>query len=567
MADVNGLLSDPRFQSLDTATQKAALGRVDSRFANLSDDDFNSFKQRIAPQGGPGSREGQAPNAQLKMPPAVPYGLQQGRGLSETIRNEPVAPPTYIGTTGAEIGRLPATAIDMNRPARALTGANLDPDSISQGALTASDPANSFGTRLGGAAQAAAPLTSAAAMLAGNAIAGRTTAPRPVDPVNPIPPAPGISAAQPTSSAGTLRPLPIPLRAISKVVPGGRTAANTYDALREGQAQAATPSAPIPQPQGSTAIPAQFGRSLPPRAIPPGGPQTGTVPGAVEPPPSPPPAPQGSTAIPGQYGRNMPPQFPPKQTPIGSLPLNPPGAPPIVKGATPVNPPTPPQSPTAPTPESAPQAANLIDPAKTPGVIDYRAQQAAKVAAAQPELQARIQSGTVNPDDLTSHPDWKPNPPGKNWQQLMKDLNLGKVGRRAEGSGQINTAEATLNAMGLKWAPKPAAQAATASGPPTMPQPVQQAQAGPAAARMSPPNIIRAVANAVPKEGIGIGELRENLPQLSKGELDQAVMDLYRSNKIDLDAHDFPQGMSQPDLDRYTVPDGKGNYYIMAGRR
>lgn len=69
--------------------------------------------------------------------------------------------------------------------------------------------------------------------------------------------------------------------------------------------------------------------------------------------------------------------------------------------------------------------------------------------------------------------------------------------------------------------------------------------------------------------GIGIGELRENLaPQpAEKARFDQAVLSLWRQNRINLDRHDFPQGMSEADRDNYLVPDGKGNYYVMIGLR
>lgn len=50
MADVKGLLADPEFQKLDTATQKATLGRVDPAFSGLSDSDFASFRTRMQPQ-------------------------------------------------------------------------------------------------------------------------------------------------------------------------------------------------------------------------------------------------------------------------------------------------------------------------------------------------------------------------------------------------------------------------------------------------------------------------------------------------------------------------------------
>jgi hypothetical protein len=69
--------------------------------------------------------------------------------------------------------------------------------------------------------------------------------------------------------------------------------------------------------------------------------------------------------------------------------------------------------------------------------------------------------------------------------------------------------------------------------------------------------------------GIGIGELRENLaPEpAEKARFDQAVLSLWRQNRINLDRHDFPQGMNDADREHYLVPDGKGNYYVMIGLR
>jgi len=45
--DVRGLMSDPKFQKLPLAQQKLALGHLDSRFSSLSDEDFNTFKQKM----------------------------------------------------------------------------------------------------------------------------------------------------------------------------------------------------------------------------------------------------------------------------------------------------------------------------------------------------------------------------------------------------------------------------------------------------------------------------------------------------------------------------------------
>ncbi len=46
MGDIKALVNDPRFRSLDPATQKSVLGQADARFQNLSDSDFKSFLDR-----------------------------------------------------------------------------------------------------------------------------------------------------------------------------------------------------------------------------------------------------------------------------------------------------------------------------------------------------------------------------------------------------------------------------------------------------------------------------------------------------------------------------------------
>ena len=50
MADVQGMLADPDFNRLDPATQRTALSRLDPTFANLSDSDYQAFRQRLAPK-------------------------------------------------------------------------------------------------------------------------------------------------------------------------------------------------------------------------------------------------------------------------------------------------------------------------------------------------------------------------------------------------------------------------------------------------------------------------------------------------------------------------------------
>jgi len=68
---------------------------------------------------------------------------------------------------------------------------------------------------------------------------------------------------------------------------------------------------------------------------------------------------------------------------------------------------------------------------------------------------------------------------------------------------------------------------------------------------------------------IGIGELREKLAPGpgEKAHFDNAVLSLWRQNRVRLNRHDFPQGMSEADRGHYLVPDGKGNYYVMISLR
>jgi len=54
-ADVKDLLADPRFHDLDTPSQKALLGQIDSRFSGLSDSDLQSLKQQMGPIAVEGS--------------------------------------------------------------------------------------------------------------------------------------------------------------------------------------------------------------------------------------------------------------------------------------------------------------------------------------------------------------------------------------------------------------------------------------------------------------------------------------------------------------------------------
>lgn len=47
MPNVKGLLADPQFNSLDSATQKAVLAGIDPQFGGISDSDFATFRQSV----------------------------------------------------------------------------------------------------------------------------------------------------------------------------------------------------------------------------------------------------------------------------------------------------------------------------------------------------------------------------------------------------------------------------------------------------------------------------------------------------------------------------------------
>lgn len=57
MADVKGLLADPRFQALSPEDQRLTLGRVDARFSGLSPADFQTFLSRVKPTEKPAEKK------------------------------------------------------------------------------------------------------------------------------------------------------------------------------------------------------------------------------------------------------------------------------------------------------------------------------------------------------------------------------------------------------------------------------------------------------------------------------------------------------------------------------
>lgn len=102
MADIKGLLADHQFNQLDPATQKQVLGRIDSSFSGLSDQDYSTFKQRMttpSTTAGSGST-----GLRLKGTPAE-------------------LPNTFMGTLTGDLAGVPGAAFHaLAHPLEALSG-------------------------------------------------------------------------------------------------------------------------------------------------------------------------------------------------------------------------------------------------------------------------------------------------------------------------------------------------------------------------------------------------------------------------------------------------------------
>lgn len=117
MADIQGMMADPAFQALDAATQKQALGRLDPAIGNLSDADYQTFRQRVAkPTPGMEKLGGQPPAA--GSPPTPPGAL----GAKPTPDNFWTSPNGFIRTGARQLG---SAALDLagGRKAEAVSDA------------------------------------------------------------------------------------------------------------------------------------------------------------------------------------------------------------------------------------------------------------------------------------------------------------------------------------------------------------------------------------------------------------------------------------------------------------
>ena len=88
MADVNGVLADPQFRSLDPATQRQVLGRIDPTFSQISDQDYQQFMQRMNP-------------------PAAPHTAELHHG-TPGLKGTPAVPRTFLGTLVRDMSQIPA---------------------------------------------------------------------------------------------------------------------------------------------------------------------------------------------------------------------------------------------------------------------------------------------------------------------------------------------------------------------------------------------------------------------------------------------------------------------------
>lgn len=87
MPDIKGLFSDPRFQSMDLATQRSTLAHINPSFANLSDGDFHEFRTRLTAPGVP-----PAP-----IPPELTMNMQPGfmESMGHAITSGPLNPMNW----------------------------------------------------------------------------------------------------------------------------------------------------------------------------------------------------------------------------------------------------------------------------------------------------------------------------------------------------------------------------------------------------------------------------------------------------------------------------------------
>lgn len=77
MPNVKGLLSDPQFNSLDSATQKSVLAGIDPQFGGISDSDFATFRQSV------GSA---APTLRMPTPPTWMDKLGNAVGVQNILQ-------------------------------------------------------------------------------------------------------------------------------------------------------------------------------------------------------------------------------------------------------------------------------------------------------------------------------------------------------------------------------------------------------------------------------------------------------------------------------------------------
>jgi phosphoglycolate phosphatase-like HAD superfamily hydrolase len=94
--DIPGLLKDSRFNALDVSKQKDVLGRIDPRFAKLSDTDYQTFRTRMGGSGGGGGDNKGKPKE-----PGWWQGFgQMGVGIAKSVGRTVVNVDEILETVG-----------------------------------------------------------------------------------------------------------------------------------------------------------------------------------------------------------------------------------------------------------------------------------------------------------------------------------------------------------------------------------------------------------------------------------------------------------------------------------
>lgn len=325
MPNVKGLLADPEFNKLDPMQQRHVLGQVDPQFSQLSDEDYQTFRQKVTPV----------------TPSSVPFAdrtPQQQQSATRRARHS---------LTGNEAPRpsLPAQAADlMEGTAKYSSGALLPAAMAAPGATAAGLMGGAAGMGLGNIGGRMLGLGEDGSRLAGD--------------VASIP-----GAMMGEGAWNTISPYmkaltdPAVMRAGVEAIPTGKSWMKAYDTF-SGAVNKNRPSVPPPPTFGPTApspgtnarfVPGQYDAPRPQRPQPV---NSSSLPEGVFPPPAPVPEPVPAPVLKpsGSMGKGPQAGYTPK--PFKPEPINRKSLP---EGVIPP-PPAPAPEPVTPVPASVPGA-------------------------------------------------------------------------------------------------------------------------------------------------------------------------------------------------------------------